>query len=127
MTRTVRFLALERNEAKQVFQTKEPAPLGALIENLWNDPTRAADRKLDTNLDAAGYFAQIEQTASLDDSAKSLLTRGGRQLPSNEGAALYLLRPDLIGPLSLAANSLATLATFLASAASRGEAIVIVF
>lgn len=120
-------LALDRNEAKQVFQTKEPAPLGDLIHNLWSDAARAADRKLDTNLNAAGYAAQIEQTATLDDSAKSLLTRGGRLLPSPQGAEVYLLRPDLIGPLSLATTSLEALASFLAAASSRGEAVVILF
>ena len=102
-TRSVRLLSLDRNEAKQVFQTKEPAPLAALIEGHWNDPARAADRKLDTAKGAAAYVAQIQQTATLDDSAKALLTRGGRLLPSSEGAEVYLLRPDLIGPLSLAA------------------------
>lgn len=120
-------LALDRNEAKQVFQTKEPAPLAVLIDSLWTDASRPSDRKLDTTLDAASYVTQIRESAALDDSAKSLLTRGGRSLPSPQGAEVYLLRPDLIGPLSLAATSLETLATFLATAAARGEAIVILF
>lgn len=126
-TRSVRLLALDRNEAKQVFQTKEPASLAALIEGHWNDPARAADRKLDTVIDAVAYFAQIQQTAALDDSAKALLTRGGRLLPSSEGAEVYLLRPDLIGPLSLAAGAIEHMSPFLASVASRGEAVIILF
>lgn len=125
--RSVRFLALDRNEAKQVFQTKEPAPLAALIEEFWTDPSRAADRKLDLSVDATAYAAKIENSAALDSSAKSLLTRGGRQLPSSEGAEVYLLRPDLIGPLSLAAASIETLAPFLAAASGRAEAVLILF
>lgn len=121
-------LALDRNEAKQVFQTKEPAPLGALIEELWNDVTRTADRKLDYGIEPYLYVELVQKAETLDDTAKSLLTRGGRQLPSDERSEVYLLRPDLIAPLSLAVSTfLNRLATFLSQAASNGEAILIIF
>jgi hypothetical protein len=121
-------LALDRNEAKQVFQTKESTALAQLIEAQWQDASRTRDgRNLDLGCTATTYGALLENATSLDDAAKALLSRGGRRLPSEDRAELFLLRPDLVGPLSMAAASIDKLGVFLAAAAARGEAVVIAY
>ena len=124
----VRFLALNREEAKQVFSKKASPELYALIDTLLGDDERLTNqRNLQLGENAAAYAALIESQSALDVSAKSLLTRGGRILPSSPGAEIYLLRPDMIGPLSLSAISIERLGPFLSGAASRSEAVVIVY
>lgn len=124
----MRFLALNREEAKQVFSKKTPPELNALIGTLWgNDERRSNQRNLQCGESAAAYSTLIESQVALDASAQSLLIRGGRLLPSLPGEEVYLLRPDMIGPLSINANSIEHLGPFLVGAASRGEAIIIVY
>lgn len=126
--RNVRILSLDREEAKQVFAKKEPADLREFVEALWQDISRlTSKRNVHLGFDADGYAAYINANPSLDDAAKSLLLRGGRLLPSPEGTQIYLLRPDLVGQLSLAASTIPTLGDLLTAAASRGEAILIVY
>ncbi len=126
--RHVRLLSLGRDEAKQVFSKKDPAALRDWIDSLWQDNTRLDSRRnIHLGIDVASYTALIESSPSLDAAAKSLLLRGGRLLPSSEDAPIYLIRPDMVGPLSLAAASIEKLGGFLTAAAGNGEAIVIAY
>lgn len=126
---SVRFLALDRDEAKQVFAAKAPAAMGELVQALWRRSDRQA-RNLDVGLSAAEYEARIARGAA-DAPAQALLTRGGRTLPAAEGEAIYLLRPDLVAPLSqsllLEDPALAPLRTLLTDAAAQGAAVLIVY
>jgi hypothetical protein len=125
---SVRFLALNRDEAKQVFAKKESSELAALLLALRSDETRlATTRNLSLGVDAATYTTIIESDPVLDASAKSLLTRGGRLLPSAPDTEAYLIRPDLVAPLSVAAASIGLVGSFLANAAANRDAVMIVY
>lgn len=125
---TVRFFALDRDEAKRVFAARVPEALRDVLQELWSNADRAA-RNLEFGQPAVEYEAAIAARASHDPPAQALLTRGGRALPASEGEDIYLLRPDLVAPLSqsplLGDPGFAALRALFSEAAAIGGAVVI--
>lgn len=99
MSETIYYVAVGRDDAKQLFGSREPAPLRELITG-WITSLSGGDQVLQLDEAWAALKEQLKAPSEETQLAVTSLFDGNRPMPSEDGFAVTVVRPDAAGAVA---------------------------
>lgn len=97
------FLSLARDDAKDLFASRDEESLVRFVSSIYEQKHGSAD-VLKTAMDWQGLKAAL--AALDDDGILGFITDDSRPLLQTEAGLVYVVRPDLVGHIAIKLNSL---------------------
>ena len=97
------FLSLARDDAKDLFASRDEESLVRFVSSIYEQKHGSAD-VLKTAMDWQGLKAAL--AAFDDDGILGFITDDSRPLLQTEAGLVYVVRPDLVGHIAIKLNSL---------------------
>ena len=97
MSDTIYYVAVGRDDAKQLFGSREPGPLRELLTG-WIQSWSGSDQVLElSDASWSGLKDQLKAPSEEQQLAVTSLFEGNRPMPSGDGFSVAVVRPDAAG------------------------------